>query len=160
MALLLLQHLRFVERRPIRCRRQHPRERSMQEREPATRRCSRRLVLTVTSAAISSAHWAIVRTLWPISSPMSQNTPMSRSTNAVPAGSSQPGQQDQDVDVGVGIQLATAVTTDRHQGDADGARSSRQIEATMRSTSRVCHEANDGYRDAAGMQRGAPGGRP
>ncbi len=57
-------------------------------REPVTSRCSSRLVFTVTSAAIAASHSAIVRTLWPISMPMSQSRPMKRSTTGVPAASS------------------------------------------------------------------------
>ena len=76
--------------------------------------------MIVTSAAISSTHWAIVRTLWPASSPASQSTPTRRSTNAVPAGVGRSGQQDQDIDVGVREELAAAVAADGHQRGVGG----------------------------------------
>ena len=72
--LLLLERLRLVEvpRRPS-PRRTSRAKRRKSGREPATSRCSSRLVRIVMSPAISVSHSAIVRTLWPTSRPMSHS---------------------------------------------------------------------------------------
>jgi hypothetical protein len=57
----------------------------------------------------------MVRTLWPISRPMSQNRQTSCSSCAVSTLSACSGQQDQQIDVGRRVQFAAAVATDRNQ---------------------------------------------
>ena len=103
---------------PSPARRDRPTRRraSRQQRAlPASRRASMSVVITPTSATLSSAHSSTVRTLWPTSRLMSQRKVTTRSTTPRPASSGARGHQDQDVDVGMRMQFAAAVTADRRQ---------------------------------------------
>jgi hypothetical protein len=85
---------------------------------PASRRASISVVITPTSAALSSAHSSTVRTLWPTSRLMSQRNVTTRSTMPRPASSGVSGTRYQDVDVGMRMQLTAAVAADRRERPA------------------------------------------
>ena len=73
---------------------------------PASRRCSSRLVWIGDVGRPSPPRIAsIVRTLWPISRPMSQSVPKKRSIDGAPARRRASRQQDQHVDVGMREEL-------------------------------------------------------
>ena len=76
------------------------------------------VVMTPTSAALSSAHCATVRTLCPTSRLMSQRNVTTRSTTRAARVVGRVGHEDQDVDVGMRVQLAAAVAADRRERPA------------------------------------------
>ena len=117
---------------------------------PASRRASNSVVATPRSASASCRQSSIVRTLWPVSRPMSQRKVRKRSSGAVQAAFVALRQQHHHVDVGAGQELAAAVAAD---GDAARARPvappacSCQARTTSASTSAraIAHQRLDRF---------------
>ena len=119
------------------------------------------------------SHSSTVRTLAPISRPMSQSMPMKRSIDAVPAPLRAVGQQDQDVDVGMREELAAAVAADgdaaptpggiadlvpdaAHDGDRPARACSRSRRSACRDARRTRRAAPRGRASSSSRQRAIP----